>query len=226
MQPFNISAHFAKFNDIYPTAKDIVRLSAAGGDAARVAIARLWMSEGIPFAFRHMPALYEQIRAWLAVRLAVDPKEITLVGSARIGQSLSADRLGAPFSNQSDLDFTTVSSALFERLRAEFNAWAVAYETDAISPKNTRERRFWDDNLARGPNVLERGFFDSRMIPLLDPYPVARGISQSMYLLRRKLEVTIGAPQVRDADLRAYRDWNAYARQMARSLAQLREPPS
>jgi hypothetical protein len=183
-----------------------------------MAVARLWLSEGIPFAFRANPALYEYMRTWLASRLGIDPKEITVVGSARLGQALDPGRLGAPFSDASDLDLTTVSPSLFERLVTDFNAWAMDYETGTVHPANQRERYFWDENRRRGHQLIARGFMDSRLVPLRGRYALAQSIGQTMYVLREKLMATPGAPKVSKADIRAYKDWGAYARQMALSL--------
>ena len=126
MRPFSVSPHFADFREIYPTAADVARLCVMGGHQARLTLARLWHSEGIPFAFRQNPALYELIRAWIASRLGIDPKDVTLIGSARLGQSLFGNPFGSPFSIDSDLDFTIVSSTLFEKLVSEFRSRRVA----------------------------------------------------------------------------------------------------
>jgi len=219
MRPFSISTDLAKIHDPYPAAAEIAHACASGGVAARLAVARLWLSEGIPFAFRDIPVLYEHVRFWLASRLAVDPKEITLVGSARLGQSLAPKTLGTPFSAKSDLDFTTVSSSLFERLVTDFNSWASDYEMGKVNPKNEREKGFWNDNLSRGPEIIGRGFMDSKLIPRHERYPSAQQVGQAMYLLCEKLNLTPGGPRVRHADIRAYRNWEAYARQMVISLA-------
>jgi len=221
MQPFSTLPHFVDFREPYPPAADVARLCSVGGSQARITLARLWLSEGIPYAFRRNPALYEQIRAWIASRLRIDPKEITLIGSARLGQSLARDRFGAGFSEDSDLDFTTVSEALLERLASEFNAWAFAYENGSVLPNNEREKRFWDDNLTRGPIIIGRGFIDSKLIPLRDEYFWTREIGQTMYLLGEKLKVTPGAPVIRHADVRAYRNWDSFARQMTTTLSSL-----
>lgn len=194
----------------------------AGGQQVRLFLARLWLSEGIPFAFRGKPAVYEHMRSWLASRLGVDPKDITLVGSARVGQSLSPSQLGRPFSSESDLDLTVVSPDLFNRLVAEFNAWVYEFESGVVSPENARERRFWDDHLERGPDIIGRGFLDSKMIPLRQPYVLARLIGQTMYLLREKLAATSDAPVVSRADIRVYRGWDAFARQLGASLSSAR----
>lgn len=220
MQPFKIPASLETVREAYPSALDVARVAAHGGQEARFVLARLWLSEGIPYAFRQRPAVYEAARGWLATRLAVDPKEITVIGSARLGQSLApGESMGKPFSPDSDLDLTVISSSLFEKLRDAFNTWAYHYETGVASPKNPRERMFWDDNLTRGPKILGRGFIDAKMIPLREGYPVSQAIGQTMFLLREKLKATVEAPQVRGASVRVYRDWNAFVVQIALSLA-------
>ncbi|MFS6701099.1 hypothetical protein, partial [Staphylococcus aureus] len=79
--------------DSYPDVQLIIDAAKNGGNPSKEAIARLWLSEGIPFAFKKSPALYEVVRVWLGTRLNVDPKEIHLSGSARIGQSLAPAKL-------------------------------------------------------------------------------------------------------------------------------------
>jgi hypothetical protein len=220
MLPFKVSPHIVTVRDTYPSAADIAHVAAYGGEESRLALARLWLSEGIPFAFREVPGIYEAIRAWLSIRLTVDPKEITIIGSARVGQALSpGESFGKPFSEKSDIDLSIVSLSLFERLRDEFNAWAYDYETDKVKPRNAREKTFWDDNLSRVPKILQRGFIDAKLIPLFKKYPIAQSIGQTMYLLREKLLLTEGAPKVIEASLRVYRDWDSFAKQLALNLS-------
>lgn len=225
MRPFDVSPHLAGLVDAYPSAEELARASYAGGPQVRLFLARLWLSEGIPFAFRARPAVYEHMRSFLASRLGVDPKDITLIGSARVGQSLSPSTLGRPFSSDSDLDLTVVSPDLFNRLVAEFNAWAYDFESGVAQPANSRERRFWNDHLERGPDVIGRGFLDSKMIPLRHSYVLAKQVGQTMYLLREKLAATPGAPVVSRADIRVYRSWDAFARQVGLSLSSARPSP-
>src|SRR4029077_2499142 len=137
-------------------------------------------------------------------------------GSARLGQSLTPARLGAPFSDKSDLDFATVSSSLFDRLTGDFNSWANDYEDTRITPGNASEEIYWRDNLKRGPQIIGRGFIDSKMIPLKASYATARLVADTMYVLTEKLMVTANAPRIRYASIRAYRDWGCFARQFTR----------
>jgi len=43
-----------------------------------------------------------------------------------------------------------------------------------------------------------------------------------MYLLTEKLKVTPGGPVVKRASVRAYRNWDAFARQMSISLSNVK----
>ncbi len=222
MQPFDISPHLRNFRDCYPSADEVARLCINGSDTERRSLARLWLSEGIPYAFRENPGLYEEIRRWLGSQIRIDPKEITLIGSARLGQSLSPDRFGLPFSERSDLDLTTVSEGLFGQLGAEFNSWASDFASGRQRPKRGREETFWQDNARRGPDYIRRGFIDSKFIPRRQAYPRACEVAQTMWVLVEKLKLTNGGFSVRQADVRAYRSWDAFTRQMTTSLARVR----
>ncbi len=223
MRPFEVHSSLEGITYTYPTAEEIAVASRLGGAKARLAFARLWLSEGIPYAFRMKPALYEEVRSWLATRIGVDPKEISIIGSARIGQSLSPDDQGRPFGDTSDLDLLVVSASLFKEIVDDFNKWVYDYETHAVSPRNDRERRFWDEHIDRGPLVIARGFLDANMVPLLRSYATSVKIGQAMYLLTEKLKITPWSPQVRHASLRVFNNWGAFVRQAERSLLSLRQ---
>lgn len=67
-----------------------------------------------PFAFRDKKKGYEFLLKHLGEALGVDVDSITLIGSGRIGFSLSPLTFGVPFSKQSDLDIAVVDSRLFD----------------------------------------------------------------------------------------------------------------
>lgn len=223
MRPFEVHSTLEVINCAYPAADAIATASWSGGSKARLALARLWLSEGIPYAFRGRPAVYEEVRFWMAACIGVDPKEISIVGSARIGQSLSPDSQGRAFGDSSDLDFIAVSNSLFKEVVDDFNKWTYEYESHTISPRNERERRFWDDHMDRGPLVIGRGFIDANMIPLIKSYPTATRIAQTMYLVTEKLRITPSAPRVKHASLRVFNSWRAFVQQAERSLLSLRQ---
>lgn len=218
MKPFSVSPHLSTLVDNYPSANTLLNAAANGGEQSKVAIARLWLSEGIPYAFKQSPGLYESIRSWLGTRLDVDPKEISISGSGRIGQSLAPSKLGTTFSTESDLDFFIVSSHLFDRMKADFNRWSYDFESSSIHPKNDRERKFWEENNKRGPQIIHRGFLNSNLVPNHDAYATTKDIAQTMWLLKEKLDVTSNAPTVKAISVRCYKDWGSFVRQMVISL--------
>ena len=218
MEAFKVSAHLSALLDSYPDARSLADAAANGGQHAKLAIARLWLSEGIPFAFKLRPALYEAVRAWLGTRLDVDPKEISVTGSARIGQSLAPQKIGKSFGEHSDLDLFVVSQDLFDRMKSEFNNWSYHFEGGQVRPSNEREQRFWVDNNQRGPNLIQRGFLDSHIVPNRKEYPTIKNIAQTMWLLKNKLDVTEGAPIIKSASIRCYKDWGSFVRQIVISL--------
>jgi len=219
MRPFDVSPALEPLRDVYPSADAILEAAREGDRDARYAIARLWLSEGIPHSFKARPGLYESLRRWLARRLDVHAKEVTLVGSGRQGFCLSpgAD-LRRPFGEHSDLDLTVVSSSLFLRLEAAFSRWHADYTAGHVAPRPGRQAAFWEANREYVPSGIARGFIDPHKIPTLQRYPEAQMVAQVMYEAHEKLKVTRDAPAVRRLSLRVYRDWNSFVRQMAINL--------
>lgn len=218
MEPFKVSAQLRDITNTYPDATLVSDVAKQGGESARHAIARQWLSEGIPFAFKDCPGLYESVRTWTATRFSIDPKEVNITGSARLGQSLAPSKIGKPFGENSDLDIFIVSNDLFEKLKLEFNEWSFDFESKNIIPSNDRENYFWLSNLHRGSKNLARGFIDSNIIPNHPKYLNAKNIAQTMYLMKEKLDVTQSAPKICHASVRCYKSWESYVRQVSLSL--------
>ena len=219
MQAFNVSAVLDPLIEVYPPAGVLLGAVKAGDRDVRYAISRLWLSEGIPFAFKARPAVYEALRIWLARRLDVQAKEITIIGSGRQGFSLSPDQnVGRPFGPQSDLDLTVISASLFQRLRDAFGRWEQDYTHGIVHPRREREKTLWDENQRICPLTLERGFIDPQKIPTWSRYPEAQAVTDTLWRAHEKLKVTPHAPNVRKVSLRVYRDWDSFVRQMAKNL--------
>ena len=92
MRPFSISEKCKSLRDTYP--QPAVLSDAIKGIAhlELLAILRLWFSEGIPYAFRANPMLYEVIREWMAMRLQTKPKNLTIIGSLSLDRNLASNR--------------------------------------------------------------------------------------------------------------------------------------
>jgi len=202
----------------YPEAELLIEVAKAAHRRDHHSIARLWLTEGIPFAFRDAPALHEAARAWFARCLGVHPKEVTLIGSARIGFSLARNTLGKPYGEHSDLDFSAISSGLFHEVRRTFEAWAHDYTHRVVVPRNNPERGYWESNLDFGYTNIPKGFMDPNKIPLWKRYPVAQNIAQCCWGMRRKLSRMRGAPIVPRVSVRVYRDWAAFIDQLVVNL--------
>lgn len=219
MEPFRIATTLLKLCDLYPDPKVLLGAARTGGEQARIAIARLWLSEGIPYAFRDCPAIYESVRSWLSTWLNVHAKEIGVTGSARLGASLSPRKLGKPFDSSSDFDIFIISNDLFVALKEEFLRWSFDFEGGRLKASNDREEGFWRDNNARGPKLIGRGFIDQKMIPNLSEYTTTKKISQAMWLLVGKLKITPNAPKPKHASVRCYSSWDSFVRQISLNLA-------
>ena len=218
MKPFSISEPLLTFREARPTAQRLLEVAREGNRRSRVTLAQLWLTEGIPAAFSDCPALYDVIRLWLGTQLQIHAKEISLVGSARIGQSLNPRTTGKPFDNTSDLDLLAVSPRLFESFQGDFKQWSADFDDGRIQPNTEKEAFYWSDNLTRGPDILRRGFMDSGLVPRRTEYASIQKTAQSLWLLVKKLKLTDGAPKPGRASLRVYRGWDSAVTQISLSL--------
>jgi len=224
MQPFIISEDGKRLKDIYPCPEELRTAAKRVTDSEKFGIVQQWLSEGIPCCFRECPLLYEAIRGWLGRAIKIHTKEITLIGSARIGYSLApSDDYGRPFNNRSDLDFSAISSVLFEKCVAAFELWLDDYQNEKISPRNPREEYFWKDNAGIVPINIRQGFIDPYKIPTRPEYQTACDILDSLSRLHMKLKITGYAPRVRKVTIRVYRDWWAAIKQLEINFSMIAE---
>ncbi len=180
---------------------------------------RLWLSEGVPYSFRNCPALFEDLRGWLGKRLDVHPKEITLIGSARIGFSLaSGTEYGKEFSDESDLDFSVVSHSLFSLLAQSYYQFVDDYHSRRIIPSDEKEAELWQENIKVCHRNMRRSFLDVNKIPNRRSYPVVRNIMTSMWFLDKRLKETPEAPAITHSSVRIYRCWSSFVDQVSLNL--------
>jgi hypothetical protein len=167
MQPFLISEASRRIISSFPDAEILKESTRSMTHDERIGLLRLWVSEGIPFAFSGAPMLYESIRGWLASRLEIHPKTITLIGSARLGYSLApSPKYGRPFGETSDLDFSAITPDLFTQLAADFERWQADLTAGTVHPRSSIEENYWKENGQRLPKNIANGFIDPNKIPL------------------------------------------------------------
>jgi hypothetical protein len=168
MRPFLVSEKCRSMRDFYPSSQTLSEAIKGVGYLDLLGILRLWFSGGIPFAFRENPMLYEVARGWLAMRLQIHPKSVTLIGSGRIGYSLCPlPKFGKVFDDESDLDYSAIDHKLFSELVSTFLEWEGDADSGRASPRGSRERNCWKDNLKRLPENIARGFIDPSLLSKL-----------------------------------------------------------
>ena len=218
MRPFKIIEPMATLQNPFPGARTLLHVARVGGQEARIALAQLWITEGIPFAFAECPVLYDSVRSWLGARLNVHAKEISITGSGRIGESINPRKIGKPFDAKSDLDLFVVSGKLFNLFRVEFHRWAEDYERGEVWPRNKRAEEYWKDHKARGPQVMKQGFIDAKMIPSLNRYQISQRTANCMWQLVEKLKFTNKGPKPSRASVRVYADWDSLVKRISYNL--------
>ncbi len=220
---FHLEPALAVLRDTYPPSESVLE-AAASGSREQAVIARLWISEGTPFAFRECPALYEEARSWLAKQLGLglDPKAISLRGSGRLGYSLTPEpkKWGVAYCPRcSDLDLFAVSERLFAKLREESKCWMSDYDSGATVPNSAKERKHWPENRECLPRNIQSGFVDAWKVPNRRNYPVVSRTNDCLARLQAKLQMTDVVPTPRKKlTLRCYEDWQAYEKQAVRNL--------
>ena len=223
MTPFDVPPSLVTFTKIRPSGQDIYAAARSGCSDTHLALARTWISEGIPVAFEECPAVYDSMRGWLADKLNIHAKQIGLTGSARFGSSFVHVKVGRDFGPDSDLDFFVVSDTLFGECRADFHTWHEDYRSFKVKPGNSSEGGYWRDNAKRVPQNIRRGFIDVNKIPAHRRYKTAQRTLNTMSQLVRELKKTPKSPSPERASVRCYDGWASLVKQMSLSLQQIRE---
>lgn len=218
MKSFQLSADACLLSEAYPAPETLRQVASRLAYQEVEGTGRQWLTEGVPFAFRGCPLLYEALRSWYARELSLDAKDVTLVGSGRLGYSLSPKAFGRPFGPRSDLDLAVVSQSLFATLTDEFNAWLGRYQSGEARPTNPSESFYWSENATWVPHNLAAGFVDSYKIPLRQSYPTARKVEDANSRLFLKLKVTTQAPSIKRVTLRVYRRWSVLTGRLGSTL--------
>ncbi len=104
----------------FPTAAAFLEILT---NTALEVVVRDFIFEGTPFVFRDEPELLNTLQRELANALQVVPNNIVIVGSAKIGFSLSPDNFPRNFSDESDIDVVVVDESLFDRMWRGILTW-------------------------------------------------------------------------------------------------------
>ena len=181
---------------------------------------RVWMTEGIPYAFKETPILYDIGREALAGVLNDDPKHVSITGSARLGRSLSPDKFGKDYKRSADLDLFIVSPQLFERLKADALLFVERMRSGEAIGRNENERKYWPQNAKELPGCIDQGYIDSWRVPLVsERYPARQEVSRSLVAFEKRVNGYLdGARWFLNMSLRTYASWDRAIAQIGGSL--------
>ncbi len=160
------------------------------------AIARLWLTEGIPAAFKNTPIHYEHMRHHVAEELEIHARSISIVGSARLGYSLKPIKFGRLFNPDSDLDLFIVDKDLFDGCIKAAERW----RDDVIAGRLVRKKIPFNHLSA----VIASGYINPGWIPEKDEYQPVPRIKVAVRNAQRKLK-KLGHHN--KASARIYEDW-------------------
>lgn len=106
---------------------------------------------GSPYAFASSPGSHDLLLTHLSGELSVDPSQIHVVGSGKLGFSLNPDHFPRPYSDKSDIDVAVVDAQLFDLVWSTLLRWH--YPRRLSLPQPDRE---W---MARRRKELYWGWF-------------------------------------------------------------------
>ncbi len=180
---------------------------------------RLWLCEGIPFAFSRQPAVYEIARERLAQSLGLHPKDVSMTGSGRLGFSLAGYKFGSPYDvGRSDFDLFVVSQHFFEALSRDAKLFVDRYATGLAKPRTAAETKFWPENTKRLTENTDKGFVDQKLIPNVDQYPAAQRCYRGCYAFAKAVQDLHNLHKAPQVSVRVYSDWGTATRQIVRTV--------
>lgn len=182
--------------------------------------AGLWLTEGIPYAFKARPIIFEFARERLAKRLGESTKSISMTGSARTGYSYSPKKFGTTYQpGKSDVDAFLVSEVWFKKIVSDFEVFLAQFRAGSIEPRGPAEAKYFAQNANETPRTIQRGFIDQWRVPYLKRFPNVCALSSSIEAFRRDLN-DHASPEDRIAriSMRVYRNWDRAIGQIGGSL--------
>ena len=112
-------------------------------------VADHYLFEGISYVFRESPNLLESFTGHLFDELGFGPENVRIVGSAKVGFSLSLDNFPRAFSDTSDIDVLIVNEALFDQIWFNILTWHYPRRqlhlggSDSIWMRTRRKDLYW-----------------------------------------------------------------------------------
>jgi hypothetical protein len=174
--------------------------------------------DGVPAVLSIDRDSYQSIRASFASTVGASADDITIVGSAKLGYSLTPETFGSPFTSQSDIDIVVVNPQIYDRLWWLLSSWSFPWRPGGWP----NEKRNWArDRLERAfhgwiePELFFYWELGRRVTP-----PALRDVRVEWFNALKQLSQN--APLAgHDCQARIYRSWPHAARYHEWSLNQV-----
>lgn len=198
-----------KLIERYPSSPNFREATKMLDEKGKEFLLRAFITEGIPAAFQESPLYFENIREFIAESLNIHPKNVILIGSARLGYSITPQRYGKEVNEKSDLDFCIISSFLFKESKDVFNRWKKDFERNKIS-FSVSEEQYWKENLYEVcPANIRNGFLDVNKVS--NQYLLSSKMSKICEYVNKEINKSNNyiRPQ-KGISLRIYKDWESF----------------
>ncbi len=200
----------------YPSAKEFIEILR---NRPLDVVVKEYIFHGLPYIFRNRPEAMQTLYQHLRATLRISDQNITVVGSAKIGFSLSPDNFPRKFTDESDIDILIVDETLFDKVWMTMLKWNYPrrhrlYGIDWMWAKNRRDNLYW------GWFVPDKIRFEGLSFPhVLKPL---RDISTTWFNAFRSLSQY---PEFisRNVSGRLYRTWDHALLYHLEGLHQIRE---
>ncbi|MBB5039329.1 hypothetical protein [Prosthecobacter dejongeii] len=209
--------HIVNLVGQYPSCQHLKLFIENGRGEEVKSFIRLWMKEGIPYAFKEFPFLYQQCREWIADQVKVKPHEISLVGSGRFGYSLKSKDFRI-FGEKSDLDFLIVSESKFNECVEASNLFIKDVESGKLFTHNPALQNERTEDIKYIKNNIPKGFIQSGKVPTLYKYTATQKLEDIFDQISSILHSIKIFPNFTKASYRVYRDQCSMERQLTQNL--------
>lgn len=183
-------------------------------------VVREHLFTGTPYVFRQAPIHMDTLRSHIVTRLKIRENGIAIVGSAKLGFSMSPDAFPGRFSAKSDIDVVVVDEALYDRIWLNMLEWhyprrRVRLDDSEYKWYTTRQRELYWGWFS--PDKIK---FDGLQFPgVLKPL---RDISTEWFSTFRSLSLYQQFAN-RDINGRLYRTWDHAVLYHVDGLRQIRD---
>lgn len=106
-------------------------------------IVQQYIIDGPAFVFEGNAEMYYKLRRVIALKFGLNPHDVIMVGSAKLGFSISPSKRWKPFSDEADIDMAIISPDIFDRFWKELYDFNIKL-TDRTEEEEAQYKKFLD----------------------------------------------------------------------------------